>query len=125
MNIQAYWNAVLRQDAAEMAEYLHADAVIRWHASNEQFTAAEYIRANCEYPGDWAGEIERTEAAGNTVIAVVRVWPRDRAASFHVVSFMQLRENKIIALDEYWSDDGPAPEWRRNMHIGCPIREEK
>ncbi|NLJ40498.1 MAG: nuclear transport factor 2 family protein, partial [Clostridiales bacterium] len=25
-------------------------------------------------------------------------------------------------LDEYWGDDGPIPQWRKDMHIGKPIR---
>lgn len=123
MDVQVFWDAVLRQDAIEMAKHLHPDAVIRWHASNEMFTVAEYIRANCEYPGDWTGEIERVECMGDVVVTAVRVWPRDCSASFHVVSFMQLREGRIAVLDEYWCDDGPAPAWRQKMHIGKPIRE--
>ena len=30
--------------------------------------------------------------------------------------------DKIISIDEYWSDDGDAPPWRQEMHIGRPIK---
>ncbi|EIK81944.1 hypothetical protein CGSMWGv1400E_01445 [Gardnerella vaginalis 1400E] len=36
-------------------------AVIRWHCTNEKFSAQEYIDVNCNYPGDWDGAIERIE----------------------------------------------------------------
>ena len=36
-------------------------AVIRWHCTNEKFSAQKYIDVNCNYPGDWDGAIERIE----------------------------------------------------------------
>ena len=41
--------------------------------------------------------------------------------SFHVVSFIRLENGLIKELTEYWSDDGEAPEWRKEMKIGKPI----
>ena len=40
---------------------------------------------------------------------------------FHVISFIRIKQDKIISVDEYWSDDGDAPQWRQEMHIGKPI----
>ncbi len=122
MNIQNFFSAVLRQDAADLRAYFEPNAQVRWHCSNECFTVEEYIRANCEYPGDWDGELERIEQAGDTIIAAARVWPRDKTAFFHVVSFIRLRDGLISEMDEYWSDDGPAPGWRQEMGIGERIR---
>lgn len=48
----------------------------------------------------------------------------DKALSFHAVSFIGTREDKIISIDEYWSDDGPAPQWRLDKCIGNPIWKE-
>lgn len=42
--------------------------------------------------------------------------------SFHVTSFIEINNDKIISIDEYWGDDGAAPEWRLNKHIGKPIK---
>ena len=39
------------------------------------------------------------------------------------MSFIYLEENLIIEMDEYWSDDGLAPEWRKKMKIGKRIRQ--
>ena len=123
MNIQQFWKDVLRQDAEAMRAWFHADAYVRWHCSNEEFTVEEFIRANCEYPGDWDGEIEHVIDAGDMVICAVQVYPKDRSAGFHVASFMRVRDGKIAGMDEYWSDDMPAPEWRQAMKIGRPIRK--
>ncbi len=60
MNIQQFWSDVLAQRADEIREYFQADAYVNWHCSNEHFTVEEFIRANCEYPGDWDGEVEKT-----------------------------------------------------------------
>ena len=50
-DLQAYWDAVLRQDAQAMETFLAPNAIVNWHCTNESFTAAEFVRANCEYPG--------------------------------------------------------------------------
>ncbi len=122
MDLHCFWNDILSQNRKRLSSFFWDNAVIRWHCTNEQFSVAEYIRANCEYPGDWNGEIERIEESGNTIILVGRVSPKDKASSFHVVSFIRLQEDRIIEMDEYWADDGVAPAWRREMKIGRPIR---
>ena len=122
MDINAFWHDVLSKKREALHFYFCEDAIIRWHCSNERFTVAEYIRANCDYPGEWDGEIERIEESENTIILVGRVFPTNQTASFHVVSFIKVRNNKISEMDEYWADDGDAPAWRREMKIGKPIR---
>ena len=101
--------------------YFCDDAIIRWYCTNEQFSVAEYIRVNCDYPGDWDGEIERIEENGDSIILAGRVFSADGRMSFHVVSFIKTRENKILELDEYWTDDCDAPVWRKELKIGKPI----
>lgn len=123
MSINEFWRDVLSQNKAALPSYFHEDAVIRWHCSNERFTVSEYVRANCEYPGDWDGEIERVETLGDGIAAVVHVFPTDKSASFHVVSFIRLKDDKIFQMDEYWADDAEAPKWRKDMKIGTPIRQ--
>lgn len=121
MDINRYWDAVARQDATELQEYFDDAAYVNWHCSNEHFTVEEFIRANCEYPGEWRGVVERTEGCGDVTIAVVRVFTPDRSVSCHVVSFMKIRDDKIVSLDEYWGDDGSAPQWRLDKHLGTAI----
>lgn len=121
LNIREFWKDVLEQNAEKLKGYFHEDAAIRWHCTNELFTVEEYIRVNCEYPGDWDGKTECIEEIENTVITVTKVYPVDKSCSFHVVSFFRLINGVIVEMDEYWGDDGYAPDWRRKMKVGRSI----
>lgn len=101
--------------------FFHPEALVRWHNTKEQFTVEEFIHANCAYPGDWEGTIKRIENIGSLLVTVTQVYTCDRSLSFHVVSFFQMENSLIMAIDEYWGDDGDAPQWRQEMHIGSRI----
>ena len=122
MNVYEYWDASLRQDADRMRGFFRADAFVNWHNTNERFSVDEFIQANCEYPGAWSGNVERVETLGSLLITVTHVYAAERQPSFHVTSFFMLVENRIASLDEYWGDDGPAPQWRADMRLGRPIK---
>lgn len=122
MDINRFWKSVLAQDEIEIRKYFHTDAHINWHCTNEHFTVDEFIIANCEYPGEWDGIVERMEKVNNLIITVTLVYLKDKSSSFHVTSFLKLVDNKIISMDEYWADDGPAPNWRLEKRIGEPIK---
>lgn len=121
MEIQQFWQDVLRQDEEAIRTYFHKDASIKWHCTNEVFNVDEFIKANCEYPGDWDGKVERIEKINDLLITITHIYPKDHASSFHVTSFIQLKDNLIQSLDEYWADDGEAPAWRKEMKIGASI----
>ena len=55
------------------------------------------------------------------IIAAVKVFSIDNEISCHVVSFIELEDDKIIAMNEYWGDDGKAPQWRIEMNLGTVI----
>ena len=122
MNIKQFWKAVLAQDEKEIRKYFHKDAYVNWHCTNEHFTIDEYLIANCEYPGEWDGIVERVEMINDLIITVTQIYPKDKSISFHVTSFIQMKNDKIIAIDEYYADDSAAPQWRLDKHIGTPIR---
>lgn len=123
LNVEEFWSAVLRQDAGAIRAYFHPDAWVNWHNTNEHFTVEEFIRANCEYPGEWDGKVERAVAAGSHIVTAAHVYSRDKALSFHAVSFIHVTDGKIASIEEYWGDDGPAPEWRQDKRIGTKIQE--
>lgn len=62
------------------------------------------------------------ERMADRIVTAVSVYPKGRSTSFHVTSFITLKEDKIASMDEYWADDGIAPQWRLDKHIGTPIR---
>lgn len=123
MDIRDFWDAVLRQDADSIREYFHSDAWVNWHNTNEHFTVEEFIRANCEYPGEWDGEVEQIFITDTHVITATHVFSKDESISYHATSFIRVEDGKIASVDEYWGDDGPAPQWRQDKHIGTKIRE--
>ena len=120
--INHFWLAVLNQDRDSIKQFFQDDAYVNWHCTNERFTVDEFIRANCEYPGKWNGEIERVETVGDVTITVVRVYSKDGSTSYHAISFIRIQDDKIASVDEYWADDGAPPQWRQKMKIGRPIK---
>ena len=118
--IRALWRDVAAQNEA-MGDHFTADAVILWPNTGERFTVPEFVRANREYPGQWEAQVERIDPEGG--FSVARVWSPEGAA-FRAVSFYRWRGGKICRLEEYWGDVGPAPDWRRALGLGRPIREE-
>lgn len=122
MDVCSFLKVVLLQDEQKIRSYFHKDAYVNWHCTNEHFNVDEYVIANCEYPGDWDGIVERIEVLGDLYITVTKVYPKDRSAYFHVVSFIKTENDKIVSMDEYWADDGNAPQWRLDKQIGTPIQ---
>ena len=110
MDITEFWKYVLEQNADKIRTFFHKDGYVNWPCTNEHFNVEEFIRANCDYPGDWAGEVERTEVVNDLIITVTHVYPKDRSSSFHVTSFIRMEDDKIKSVDEYWAEDGEAPE---------------
>lgn len=115
---ESFFRAVIEQNVNELRTFFHPDAWVEWKCTNEHFTVEEYIRANCEYPGSWCGAIEKCVWTEAGCILAVKVWPKEKSASFHAVSFLQIADGLITSMEEYWSDDGEAPEWRKQLKIG-------
>ena len=122
MDLYKFWRDILEQNAENIKNYFHKDAYINWHCTNEHFTVDEFMIANCEYPGTWDGEVERVEMTNDLFITVTHVYSRDKTLSFHVTSFIKVIQDKIASVDEYWADDGIAPQWRLDKHIGKAVK---
>ena len=82
MNVKEFWKVILAQDENAIRKYFHKDAYINWHCTNEHFNVDEFIIANCEYPGDWDGVVERIERMNDLTITVTSVYPKDRSTFF-------------------------------------------
>lgn len=122
MDMEGFWKAVLDQDREALPAFFADDAEITWPNTNERFTVSEFIRVNCDYPGRWQGNVERTETREDLTITVTHVYNREKTTSCHAVSFFRIRDGRILSAEEYWGDDGQPPRWRQAMQIGRPIR---
>ena len=122
MNIKQYWADVLRQDADAIRTHFAKNAWINWHNTNEHFNVEEFLRANCVYPGNWDGEIQKILCIEDLVITVTHVYSKDEKLLFHVTSFIRTENDRIVSIDEYWGDDGEAPQWRKDLQIGRKIK---
>lgn len=120
--LAAFWRAVAAQERDPLWGFFAEGAEVLWPNTNERFSVEEYLRANCEYPGKWNGKIERMLDTAEGSVTVTRVWSEE--FSVRAISFFRWQGEKILWLEEYWSDDGAPPEWRRKMQIGQKIREE-
>ena len=120
--IREFWEAIVHQKETEIRKYFNKTAIIRQPNTNEEFSLEEFIEANCKYPGKWDGEIERIEKIEDLIITITRVFNIENTISFRVISFINIKDNKIISMDEYWSKDGEAPKWRLDMKLGKKIK---
>lgn len=117
-DIGRYWQDIARQDRKALSAWFWEDARINWHCTGESFSVGEFLRANCEYPGEWACEVERVHEMEDVLVTAVHVYALDKSLSCHAASFFKIKDGKILQLDEYWGDDGPPPPWRQEMQIG-------
>jgi hypothetical protein len=53
------------------------------------------------------------------IVVVTKIYSADEA--HYVTAFVKLTDGKISRLDEYYSECGESPAWRKNMNIGKPI----
>lgn len=116
--IRALWADMDAQRWEMLPSYFAEDALILWPNTSERFTVMEYARANSEYPGDWAIDVERVEGLPGLVISVVRIRLIGGDTQLHAVSFFEHRDGYVTRLTEYYGDDAPPPTWRIEKGIG-------
>jgi len=123
--VLTFWAHVGARRFAEAGALL-ADAIeVAWPASGEVLTREQFVRANAEYPGDWATLVERLVARGDEVVSATRVYARqDPAQAFYAVSFFTVEDGRITALTEYWADvdrDAAPAVARRRSGLSGPL----
>ena len=120
--IETFEAAVAGQDRERLRACFVPTAVIRWPNTDEEFDLEDYLTANCDYPGNWLGQTERTEQMEDGAVAVARIWAADGSVSLRVISFFRFAaDGRIAELTEYYSDDGPVPLWRQELKLGRPM----
>ncbi|MEI5994075.1 hypothetical protein [Candidatus Enterococcus mansonii] len=120
--ISLFWHEVAAQNKEKLADFFNEDAEIIWPNTNERFTKAEYLIANCDYPGSWVASVKKVDKIDNNhFISVTTVHLNDYSVSFYTISYFTFIEEKIANLEEYWSENGEAPQWRQDKKIGTPL----
>lgn len=112
--IISLWQAVAAQDEHKLAQFFTVDARIFWPNTGERFGLPGYLRANCDYPGQWSGQVEKVAEDGS--YSVARVWSPEGVTA-RAVTFYQWRDGKIEQMVEYWGDVAPTPDWRRGLSL--------
>ncbi|MBY8878845.1 nuclear transport factor 2 family protein [Actinacidiphila acidipaludis] len=115
--VRRLWARMQARDWDGVGEVLAPDLVVEWPVSGERIVGREnYLRINAEYPEGWSIRVLRVVAEGNEVVSEVEV-PHETMGVHRVASFWTVRDGRIAAGREYWSELGsdPAPEWRAGL----------
>lgn len=115
--VHALWERMQARDWAGLGELLAEDLMVEWPVSGERIVGrARYVRINAEYPEGWSIRVLRVVADGDQVVSEVEV-PHETMGVHRVASFWTVRDGRIVAGREYWSELGsdPSPEWRAGL----------
>ena len=115
--VRQLWARMEARDWGGVGDVLADEIVVEWPVSGERIVGREnYLRINAEYPEGWSIRVLRVVAAGDQVVSEVEV-PHATMGVHRVASFWTVRDGRIIAGREYWSELGsdPAPEWRAEL----------
>lgn len=112
--VQEFWDRMRARDWEGLGGLLADDLVVEWPVSAERIVGrADFVSVNAEYPEGWSIHVLRIVADGEVVVSEVEV-PHDTIGVHRVVSIWTVRDGRIVAGREYWTEPGsdPSPEWR-------------
>lgn len=121
MDVQKFITAVVEKDEVNMRSFLDEKLTVRWHNTNEEFNLEEYIKVNCSYPGNWLGDVKEIIETSQGFVIIVQISSEDQKVKVHQISNIKVKNDKIVSLDEYYSEDGIAPQWRLDLNVGRKI----
>ena len=123
--VLAFWDAMGSNDFFAASKWLTEDYECHWPQSSEVIAGREnFAQLNTHYPsrGRWRFHLNRIVSEGGEVVTDVSVTDghtKARAITFHTVA-----GERIAKQVEYWPEDHPAPEWRRQWVRPLRRREE-
>ena len=109
--IKSFWNDLIASNKSKLKEYFSEEALINIHNINKEITLEEYINLNCDHKEELDGEIVRHVEMNGLSVVVTKINTSDDNLSYNVVSFMKIKDDKIISIDEYWAENGRMPMW--------------
>lgn len=114
--VRRFWALYQARRWAEAEALLAPAAQCLWWATRERFAgAAAIVHVNAVYPEGWTIHLLELNALASVdghgrVHSLVRVDQDGR--SFYANSFFAIDAERIISIDEYWSDQQSPPAWR-------------
>ena len=87
---------------------LSEDFEAHWPNTRERIRGREnFIALNENYPGAWRCTIRRLEERPAGAVTVTEI--SDGRTALFAVSFLEVRDGRIVAAEEYFGDNGPPP----------------
>ncbi len=105
--LRALWARIDAQDWDGMAGLLDPHLRARYVHTGETFDPGELVRLNREYPGRWHATVEDIVGTGQRAVSRTRV--SNGQQTYHVASFVTVRDGMIADLVEVWADSGASP----------------
>jgi hypothetical protein len=110
--VTKFWNFISDQEWELAQILLDQELITIWPQSRERILGAEnYININRHYPGNHKIEIKQLFEIENKVITTVWI-VADTGQKTFANSFFEIKNNKIIGIEEYWTEPYDAPTWR-------------
>ena len=112
--IADFWDAMSSNDFSFASKCLHADFEYYMPQTREYLQGrANFVALNEGYPtdGKWFFSVQSIISDGNSAVSDVEI--TDGVMEARAITFHTLQDGLIFRQKEYWPDDYPAPEWRR------------
>lgn len=109
----AFWKTMSEQRFEDLKGFFDEEALVFWPNTEEMFTVDQFIKANAAYPGTWDETVKQIYEIENGMITETLV--DDHRISFYAISIFEIKDDKIVSLKEFWSNNGEAPDWRKQM----------
>jgi len=111
--IKSFWKLVSSQKWNETASLLHQDFIAVWPQSKERIIGSmNFIDVNRNYPGNHIVKVVHAFEIGNKVHTTVWI-EADTGQKTFANSIFEIKDGKILSVEEYWAEPYLAPEWRR------------
>jgi ketosteroid isomerase-like protein len=125
--VRALWDLFEARDWLAARALLSDELVAELPATGERFTTADaFIAFNATYPEGWTIQVQRVVCGGSSiapsgdgadlVVSEVQV-PQENVAVFAVAQFAWVRDDRIVAVREFWVTCGgeEPPSWRARL----------
>ncbi|TRW97271.1 nuclear transport factor 2 family protein [Paracoccus sp. M683] len=117
--IRDFWTAMNGNDWAAVADHFLTEDFLGIMPQSAELIRgrADFIRLNSAFPGQksWLFEVISVVTEADHAASDVRVINHELGIAVRVISFHQLRDDRIARQTEFWPEPYPVPDWRKGM----------